>query len=100
MAKHVSTTAFYIITLTIWGVATPETPPLDPPLIQFYNLQCGNKNHGLIDYIINFQGQMLTDSNKIPYECFDVKSDDFVQVKLAWIFLAFSLFGSFIGFVV
>ena len=35
MAKHISSTAFYIATLTIWGggVATPETPPLDPPLI-------------------------------------------------------------------
>ena len=26
MAKHISSTAFYIATLTIWGVATPETP--------------------------------------------------------------------------
>lgn len=43
---------------------------------------------------------MLTDSNKIPYECFDVKSDNFVHIKLTWIFLAFSLLGSFIGFVV
>ena len=43
---------------------------------------------------------MLSDSSKIPYECFDVSSDDFVQVKLAWIFLAFSLLGSFIGFLV
>ena len=43
---------------------------------------------------------MLTDSSKIPYDCFDIASDDFVQVKLSWIFLAFSLFGSFFVFLI
>ena len=43
---------------------------------------------------------MISDSSKIPYDCFDVKSDDFVHVKLSWIFLAFSLLGNFIVFVV
>lgn len=47
-----------------------------------------------------FQGQMLTDGGKIPYDCFDVGTDDFVQVKLAWIFLAFSLLGSFTVFII
>ena len=32
MTKHVSSTAFYIVTLTIWGGCNPRNPPLDPPL--------------------------------------------------------------------
>ena len=45
MAKHISSTAFYIVTLTIWGGVA--TPPLDPPLTItlhacFWHQQIGN----------------------------------------------------------
>ena len=37
MARHLSSTVFrYTVYLTIWGggVATPEIPPLNPPMIR------------------------------------------------------------------
>ena len=33
MAKHINSTVFYTVTLTIWGGCNPLNPPLNPPMV-------------------------------------------------------------------